>query len=467
MKDFFISYTQNDKKWAVWIAGILEDAGYDVLIQDWDFLPGQNFVDKMQKGVTECLQTIAVLSEDYVHSEFARAEWAAVFTRDPTGRFRTLVPVRVMKYRPEGLFASVVYIDIVGIQDEAEARARILNGLGPRLKPSTSPVFPAQGKTRKRAASEFPGPVSGNGPIAQDSPQRIESVKATKSIRAGSVSSIRTRYHFDKNFLTKKCNRHEQIASLRSAIKSHLLNSPNRPLLCITDGDHRECHSEFFDKASEEIVPELLRVFYNESELPPCDHWEIQTKWRDYDNANLARTLENDLKNYSFRSGSAYEQIVTSRLRGLSITFIIYTEDYRHLGLVDFLSDYWSEIDNLPSGMLLIINLSFRYRPGYRFLQKYDHKWKNRRLRLKARQLGSRQSSKANFVLLGELLAVHHRDARRLIFDVEESYSLTVSDVDKLYSNPKLCTEGETMHMSELVAALEKIHGEQSRYSRW
>lgn len=44
MKDFFISYTGNDRPWAEWIAWVLEEAGYSVVIQAWDFRPGGNFV---------------------------------------------------------------------------------------------------------------------------------------------------------------------------------------------------------------------------------------------------------------------------------------------------------------------------------------------------------------------------------------------------------------------------------------
>ena len=37
MKDFFISYSQNDEQWAEWVAWELEDLGYQVLMQRWTF----------------------------------------------------------------------------------------------------------------------------------------------------------------------------------------------------------------------------------------------------------------------------------------------------------------------------------------------------------------------------------------------------------------------------------------------
>ena len=49
--DFFVSYTQTDRAWAVWIAWVLEEEGYRVLVQAWDFVPGSNWIRKMQVGV--------------------------------------------------------------------------------------------------------------------------------------------------------------------------------------------------------------------------------------------------------------------------------------------------------------------------------------------------------------------------------------------------------------------------------
>jgi hypothetical protein len=61
-KDFFVSRTGADAAWAQWIAWQLEAAGYSVVIQDWDFGPGGNFVHKMQQAVTDAKRTIAILT---------------------------------------------------------------------------------------------------------------------------------------------------------------------------------------------------------------------------------------------------------------------------------------------------------------------------------------------------------------------------------------------------------------------
>ena len=81
-KDFFISYTAADRQWAKWMAWVLEKAGYTVVIQAWDFRPGDNFVLKMQEASEGTKRTIAVLSPAYPQSRFAAPEWAAAFAQE-------------------------------------------------------------------------------------------------------------------------------------------------------------------------------------------------------------------------------------------------------------------------------------------------------------------------------------------------------------------------------------------------
>ena len=78
-KDFFISYTSTDRKWAEWIAWQLEEAGYSIVLQAWDFRPGSNFVLEMDKATQEAERTIAVLSPEYLNGKYTQAEGAAAF----------------------------------------------------------------------------------------------------------------------------------------------------------------------------------------------------------------------------------------------------------------------------------------------------------------------------------------------------------------------------------------------------
>ncbi len=142
MKDFFISYNSADRQQAEWIAWQLEAVGYTVIIQAWDFGAGENFVLAMHKAATEAERTIAVLSPDYLKSQFTAPEWAAAFVQDPTGEKRLLIPIRVRPLDLTGLLTPIVYIDLVGITEKQEAQNRLLNSVKDgRNKPDTEPDF--------------------------------------------------------------------------------------------------------------------------------------------------------------------------------------------------------------------------------------------------------------------------------------------------------------------------------------
>jgi len=160
MKDFFISYNTADQNWAEWIAWQLEEAGYSVVIQAWDFKAGQNFVLEMQNATTQCRKTIVVLSPNFLKAQFTQPEWAAAFAQDPTGEKGKIIPIRVLPCDLKGLQKAIIYIDLVGLsRDRAKKRllAKIKSG---RAKPETEPEFP--GELRKSARTirgepTFPG----------------------------------------------------------------------------------------------------------------------------------------------------------------------------------------------------------------------------------------------------------------------------------------------------------------------
>jgi hypothetical protein len=140
-KNFFISHNRADTELAVWIAWQLEEAGYTTVVQAWDFRPGNNFVLEMQKATAECERTIAVVSQDYLNAMSTQPEWAAAFGKDPTGEKGTLLPVRVGECDLKGLWPQILYIDLVGL-DEESMRKRLVKGVRRgRVKPKTKPPF--------------------------------------------------------------------------------------------------------------------------------------------------------------------------------------------------------------------------------------------------------------------------------------------------------------------------------------
>src|SRR5689334_4069352 len=123
----FVSYSSADERWATWMAWELETAGYRAMLQAWDFVPGTNFIEFMDRGVSRSAAVVAVLSQRYVDSPYGRLEWQAALQAakgNPTGR---LVTVRVEDCQVDGLLGIITYIDLVGVTDQHQARALLLD----------------------------------------------------------------------------------------------------------------------------------------------------------------------------------------------------------------------------------------------------------------------------------------------------------------------------------------------------
>ncbi len=145
-RDFFVSYKGVDEAIAEWIAWQLEQDGYSVVLQKWDFRPGHNFVLKMHEATCRAGKTVLVLSRAYQEALFTRPEWSACFAEDPLGDTRRLIPVRVEDFRPDGLLKAIVWIDLADCWrtgDKQAARHRHLDGIkDARGKPDIEPPFP-------------------------------------------------------------------------------------------------------------------------------------------------------------------------------------------------------------------------------------------------------------------------------------------------------------------------------------
>lgn len=154
MKDFFISYTSADEKWATWIAWQLEVAGYTTILQAWDFRPAHNFMMEMDEASKKTERTIAILSPDYFESDFCKLEAFTALVEDPASRAGKLLPIRVREFEKKGLMRSIVYIDLMGLEEEAANKA-LLDGVKFDRVPSPPPGFPGLRSVTEKP--RFPG----------------------------------------------------------------------------------------------------------------------------------------------------------------------------------------------------------------------------------------------------------------------------------------------------------------------
>jgi tetratricopeptide (TPR) repeat protein len=151
---FFVSRAGADAAWAEWIAWQLEAEGLTVMIQDWDFGPGINFVHAMQRASTDAERTIAVLSPRYFDSPFTEAEWTVAFSKDPTGEQGLLLPIRIEDFPLPGMFGPRTYLDLFDL-DKDRARTRLLKWIDRagkrRVKRDREPPYP------REAGPNYPG----------------------------------------------------------------------------------------------------------------------------------------------------------------------------------------------------------------------------------------------------------------------------------------------------------------------
>jgi|SRR5271165_7008008 len=155
----FISYNRANRDWAEWIAGAIESAGYEPIIQAWHFRPGENFVLRMQEAAAQTDFTLAVLSEAYLQAAYTQPEWAAAFVPDPSGKKRKLIPVRVAECTLTGILAPIIYIDLVGL-GEPDAKRALLDGLKPSGRPVQPQSFPGKRAQSGISSAAFPPNVA-------------------------------------------------------------------------------------------------------------------------------------------------------------------------------------------------------------------------------------------------------------------------------------------------------------------
>ncbi|MGW7457683.1 WD40 domain-containing protein [Streptomyces sp. NPDC054797] len=203
--DFFISYSPADEPWAAWIAWTLEEAGYRTVVQAWDFVPGTNFIDFMDRGVSESVAVIAVLSRHYERSTYGRMEWQAALRASPESPERRLLTVRVDEIPIEGLLATITYVDLVGVADTDTARSLLLTRVGQAVdghaRPGRRPGFPgsASGSTRHpeqpNPARPQPSALAGPGWSGRRRPARAPLYPQASRAGGGSAQEAVTVLH--------------------------------------------------------------------------------------------------------------------------------------------------------------------------------------------------------------------------------------------------------------------------------
>lgn len=142
-RDFFLSYSKEDMRWAEWIADQLERTGYSTILQARDFRPGFNSIQEIHEASLASRRTILLLSPEYLRDLETHPEWSAALLRQIQGQRDALLPIRVRDCTLAGLLAPIITLDLCHLQDEDLARQALLDGLQVnRPEQKGKPPFP-------------------------------------------------------------------------------------------------------------------------------------------------------------------------------------------------------------------------------------------------------------------------------------------------------------------------------------
>ncbi|MFG3579021.1 FxSxx-COOH system tetratricopeptide repeat protein [Micromonospora chersina] len=156
--DLFISHAGRDRAWAEWVGWELEDAGYRVELDLWDWEFGANVIEKIRDALQRCERTLALFSEAYFEPErHTTIEWTALLhIRDADQPL--ILPLRIEDVAPPRILAPLVREDLFGVP-EAEARKRLLAVVQGKRRPDGRPEFPGSGHRGRsgRSGPRLPG----------------------------------------------------------------------------------------------------------------------------------------------------------------------------------------------------------------------------------------------------------------------------------------------------------------------
>ncbi len=108
------------------IGQILEKAGHRVTLQQWDFA-NRNFMERMDAALASGARVIAILTPEYLATDYCAVEWMHALHGDPLNKMARLIVFRCAECAPRGLLRTIAYWDLVSVRDREDLLADIVN----------------------------------------------------------------------------------------------------------------------------------------------------------------------------------------------------------------------------------------------------------------------------------------------------------------------------------------------------
>lgn len=100
--DVFLCHTSADKQWVEKLAEHIESETFDgtdngrplrVFFDKWDVDVGQNFVERLNQGLSKARFVAVVISPEFLRTPWTTFEWTHIVTQDPTNIQARLIPL--------------------------------------------------------------------------------------------------------------------------------------------------------------------------------------------------------------------------------------------------------------------------------------------------------------------------------------------------------------------------------------
>ena len=114
----FISHRSQDAARAERLAEALQQAGFQVWLDEWDIHLGDSIVERINAGLEEARYVLLCYSEAGVLSPWMSREWMSALARQLEGYQVTVLPVRLSGGRPPAILADIRYADLVKYWDQ-------------------------------------------------------------------------------------------------------------------------------------------------------------------------------------------------------------------------------------------------------------------------------------------------------------------------------------------------------------
>ena len=115
--DVFISHSTTDEEWVTtWLVPRLKEAGFRVAAPYPDFVVGMPKVTNIERTIKASRRTVAVITPDWLRSDWNALEDVLVRTLDPAARKRKLIPILLKTC--DDLPTSLTQLDVIDLRAE-------------------------------------------------------------------------------------------------------------------------------------------------------------------------------------------------------------------------------------------------------------------------------------------------------------------------------------------------------------